>query len=82
MPKELWGDDDKGLSFTASLIGEPISMDENTKLRRRIDYVRVCVFVSAEQELSTTIHVFVGREFIFKVEYEWIPAVCSKFENN
>lgn len=53
-------------------------MDENTKLQRRIDYARVCVILSADSEILTTVLVNVGRETEFKVEYEWLPEVCSK----
>lgn len=48
-------DDDEGISFTASLIDDLVSMDENTKLQRRLDYVRVCMLVSATLDLPTKV---------------------------
>lgn len=45
LPKDLQGDDD-GISFAASMIGDPLSMDTNIAFRLRIDYVRVCVFIT------------------------------------
>lgn len=48
------------------------------KYYKRIDYAKVFVIISADQELKTTILVFVGREVEFKVEYEWFPTVCNK----
>lgn len=80
LPKELWGDidEDEGLNWAASLIGEPKAMDENTKQRRRLDFARVCVIISAEKEIPRTVPIFVGRETDFSVEYEWLPEVCEK----
>lgn len=55
------GNDNEGINFAASLVGDPQRMDENTKHRSRLDYARVCVFISADQELPTAIQVGMGR---------------------
>lgn len=83
LPKELIGeeDDDVGISFTASLISTPYSMDINTKRRRKVDCCRVCLLVSAEQEFPTEIQVDVGRLATFRVEYEWLPPTCKRCKN-
>lgn len=52
-------------------------MDENTKLRHRLDYARVCVIILADHELLMVIQVDVGRPSLFRVEYEWILACCT-----
>lgn len=46
--KELWGDDNGGLKFTASLVGEPLMIDETTKHRKRLSFSRVCVMITAD----------------------------------
>lgn len=78
MPKELWGDDDdEGLNFATSLVGDPLMMDEAIKLRKRIDYARTCIMISANKELKSKIVVDVGRTTTFKVAYEGILGCCS-----
>lgn len=83
LPKELIGeeDDDDGISFTASLTGTPYNMDLYTKKRRKLDYSRVCVLVSAEQYFLTEMMVDVERSVIFNIEYEWLPrlAIIAKY---
>lgn len=80
LPKELIGveDDDKGISFAASLIGTPYSMDLNTKRRRKIDCCRVCILVSADQEFPNEMTVDVGHNVVFGIEYEWLPPSCKR----
>lgn len=67
IPKELWGDDDKGLNIAACHVGDPKMMDWITKQRKRLDFSRVCVVISTDQELKTMIPVDSGRPSIFKV---------------
>lgn len=76
LPKELRGDDD-GISFAASMVGDPYAMDENTVRRHHLDYARVCVFNMAGPELQTIILVDVDRHTQFKVEYQWVPTACK-----
>ncbi|KAF5182809.1 zinc ion binding / nucleic acid binding protein [Thalictrum thalictroides] len=77
LPKELWTDD--GISYAASLIGNPKCMDELTAKRKRLSFARVCVEVDVSRELPKTISLKIGQKFyICKVEYPWIPLSCSK----
>ncbi|KAF9623506.1 hypothetical protein IFM89_003122 [Coptis chinensis] len=38
---ELWTDE--GLGYVASLIGEPLNMDEATRARTRLSFAKICV---------------------------------------
>ncbi|KAF9598754.1 hypothetical protein IFM89_031422 [Coptis chinensis] len=75
--KELWTDD--GLGFLASKGGVPHSQDEATKLKKRIDYARVCVEVDVSAKLpdSFPIELALGDERLISFEYPWIPARCE-----
>lgn len=75
VPKELCIED--GISYAASLVGESHSMDEATTAMTILDYARVCVYIHAGQVIRTEIPVNVGRETIFKAEYEWLPPMCN-----
>ncbi|KAF9589696.1 hypothetical protein IFM89_027266 [Coptis chinensis] len=74
VPKELWTDD--GLGFLASKVGVPHSQDEATKLKKRIDYARVCVEVDVLAKLpdSFPIELAPRDERLISFEYPWIPA--------
>ncbi|KAF9609634.1 hypothetical protein IFM89_017773 [Coptis chinensis] len=77
VPKELWTDD--GLGFLASKVGVPHSQDEATKLKKRIDYARVCVEVDVSAKLpdSFPIELALGDKRLISFEYPWIPARCE-----
>lgn len=77
LPNELWGENEEGLNFAASHMGDPQMIDESTKCRKYMDYAKVCVITTTDQEIKTEIEVDVGRSTIFKVEYEWIPVRCE-----
>lgn len=77
LSKELWGHDDQGLNFAASPVGDPKMMEEATKNKKYTDYARVCVIISAKQDLQTIFTVDVGRLSQFKVEYKWVPSCCK-----
>ena len=49
IPLEYWNVE--GLSHIASAIGRPLHVDRMTATCRRISYARICIEVSADQEL-------------------------------
>lgn len=42
-------------------------MDETTKCRKRMDYARVCIIISVDQDIKTEVEVDAGRPTIFKI---------------
>lgn len=69
----------EALSRIASILGHPIKLDNVTEELIRISYARILVEVSVDFTFpeSTPIKCFNG-EFVWqKVEYEWVPTVCS-----
>ncbi|KAL9344232.1 hypothetical protein Peur_064663 [Populus x canadensis] len=79
LPFPLWSKN--GLSLVASMVGRPLSCDEQTYNCTRLDYARVCVEADAalpfihqfeiESSLSTD-------PILIQVEYEWKPPRCDK----
>ncbi|KAF9613673.1 hypothetical protein IFM89_009636 [Coptis chinensis] len=69
VPKELWTDD--GLGFLVSKVGVPNSQDKATKLKKRINYARVCVEVDVSAKLpdSFPIELAPGDEQLISFEY-------------
>ncbi|KAJ6941864.1 hypothetical protein NC652_007818 [Populus alba x Populus x berolinensis] len=70
-----------GLSLSASMVGRPLSCDEQTFNNTRLDFARVCVEIDAalplihEFEIETPLS---AEPILIKVEYEWKPSRCSK----
>ncbi|PIA43548.1 hypothetical protein AQUCO_01900146v1 [Aquilegia coerulea] len=77
VPKSLWTRE--GLSFIASLVGEPISMDEQTASKRRLNFARICVEVPVNHEYKKVVFFSMkGKTVEIEVEYPWIPKSCTK----
>lgn len=74
---KLW--DREAFSVMASIIGKPIKMDAATTLKTRLNYARLLVEVSANDELPDEINLTLcnGENVIQKVEYEWVPPKCN-----
>ena len=82
LPLEYWTTD--GLSYIASAIGKPIYVDCMTAACRRISYARICIEVSAEDELLKTLEIGSDdttygepEKVSLKVEYPWTPVRCA-----
>ncbi|KAF9620120.1 hypothetical protein IFM89_010770 [Coptis chinensis] len=77
VPKELWTED--GLSYLASRLGIPDSMDDATAHRKRLKFARVSVKVESTAELPTFFDIEMGKDDIrrISVEYGWIPKMCG-----
>ena len=83
IPLEYWNAD--GLSHIASILGKPLHVDSLTASCRRISYARICIEVSAEEELmksfviQTEDPISGDPELItLHVEYQWTPVRCAK----
>ncbi|KAJ6295752.1 hypothetical protein OIU78_023730 [Salix suchowensis] len=78
LPFPLWSTE--GLSKAASMVGKPLSSDEQTYHGTRLDYARLCVEVAAEDEY---VHSFEIESPLSKapckvrVDYEWRPTRCK-----
>ncbi|KAB5534597.1 hypothetical protein DKX38_017683 [Salix brachista] len=79
LPLPLWSV--KGLSLAASMVGKPLSCDQQTHNCTKLEYARVCV------EIDTSlpyVHSFEIESMLspepmqVMVEYEWKPVMCSK----
>jgi hypothetical protein len=74
LPFILWSK--SGLSLAASMVGKPLSCDEQTYNCTCLDYVRVCVEIDASLPF---IHQFdmesklSDEPILIQVEYEWRP---------
>ncbi|XP_059654682.1 uncharacterized protein LOC132301449 [Cornus florida] len=77
VPFEYWSA--TGLSYMSSAVGKPLFVDENTKNRSRVDYVRMCVEISPVSPLPASFQVNLGdRMENVRVQYPWIPHKCAK----
>nr|TKS04410.1 hypothetical protein D5086_0000141350 [Populus alba] len=79
LPFPLWSK--QGLSLAASMIGRPLSCDEQTYNCTRLEYARVCVEIDAtlpfvqEFDIDSPLSV---DPITVTVDYEWKPARCDK----
>lgn len=77
LPLECWTE--SSFSRIASSIGKPIHVDEATAGRKRLDFARVCVEISAKDELPEEIVVRAnGETAAIRVEYQWLPPKCPE----
>ncbi|KAG5245701.1 DUF4283 domain-containing protein [Salix suchowensis] len=78
LPFPLWTTE--GLSRAASMVGKPLSCDAPTYNSTRLDYARVCVEVTADEdfihqfELQTPLS---SMPTTVRIEYEWKPTRCT-----
>jgi hypothetical protein len=79
LPFPLWSKN--GLSLVASMVGRPLSCDEQTYNCTRLDYARVCVEADAalpfihQFEIESSLS---ADPILIQVEYEWKPSRCDK----
>ncbi|KAF9595069.1 hypothetical protein IFM89_036528 [Coptis chinensis] len=71
LPKQLWTDD--GLDYVASLIGNPMCMDQATKLRQRLNFAKFCVEVRLIMSTRKVRIKMNEKEMDIDLEYPWIP---------
>ena len=57
---EFWKE--KGLSYIATMIGNPLHVDHITATCKRIDYARVCIEIDADDDLISEFELEVENE--------------------
>ena len=77
IPLELFTQ--KGISYIASAIGNPLYMDRITASQQRLAFAKVCVEIEVSMEMVRSIEVEVrnGSTVHVMVEYPWMPLKCS-----
>ncbi|KAF5204535.1 Rna exonuclease [Thalictrum thalictroides] len=77
VPKSLWTRE--GLSFIASMVGEPICMDDQTASISRLNFARICVEVPVNHEYKKVVNFSMKEKSVdISIEYPWIPKSCTK----
>ncbi|KAE8729631.1 hypothetical protein F3Y22_tig00003480pilonHSYRG00012 [Hibiscus syriacus] len=75
VPLELFNRE--GLSYIASALGVPISMDSVTASKTRLEFSKVCIEVGAKEEIPKTVEVVManGQTTIIFVKVPWKKSV-------
>ncbi|KAJ7009374.1 hypothetical protein NC653_000138 [Populus alba x Populus x berolinensis] len=79
LPFPLWSK--QGLSLAASMIGRPLSCDEQTYNCTRLEYARVCVEIDAALPYVQNFEIdspLLAEPITVTVDYEWKPSRCEK----
>ena len=78
IPLELFSQ--KGISYIASGLGNPLYMDRITTSQQRLAYARVCVEVEASKTIPQSLEIELknGITVHVHVEIPWQPAKCSQ----
>ena len=77
IPLELFSQ--KGISYIASALENPLYMDRFTASQQRLPYARVCVEMEADAEVPKSIEVEMknGHKVFVSVMIPWMPIKCS-----
>ncbi|XP_039004038.1 uncharacterized protein LOC120130969 [Hibiscus syriacus] len=78
VPLELFSQ--AGLSYLASGVGIPISMDSVTTSKTMLEFAKVCVEIGVNDEIPKSIDVMLqdGQTSSVFVEIPWLPPRCKK----
>ena len=78
IPLELFTQ--RGISYLASTLGNPLYTDRITANQQRLAYAKVCVEVSASQAIPRSIEVELrnGKTAVVYVEVPWMPVKCAQ----
>ena len=79
LPFPLWSK--QGLSLAASMIGRPLSCDEQTYNCTRLEYARLCVEIDANLPYVQDFEIespLSAEPITVTVDYEWKPSRCDK----
>ena len=78
VPLELFSQ--KGISYIASALGNPLYMDTITAKQQRLAYAKVCVEMEASMDIPSNIEVELQdcKLVIVHVKIPWMPTKCSK----
>ncbi|XP_039022529.1 uncharacterized protein LOC120155005 [Hibiscus syriacus] len=78
VPLELFSRE--GLSYIASAIGNPLTMDSVTASKSRLEFAKLCVEIGVNDDIPKSIEVILGNgqtTTVF-VEVPWLPNCCLK----
>ncbi|XP_034915333.1 uncharacterized protein [Populus alba] len=78
LPFPLWSK--QGLSMAASMVGRPLSCDEQTYNCTRLEYARVCVEIDATLPYVQNFEIespLSAEPITITVDYEWKPSRCE-----
>ena len=69
-----------GISYIASVLGNPLYMDRFTASQQRMAFAKVCIEVEAAKEIPNTIEVQLrdGSLVMVHVEVPWKPLKCMQ----
>ncbi|GKV50648.1 hypothetical protein SLEP1_g57349 [Rubroshorea leprosula] len=71
----------KGLSYIASVIGRPLSLDKATEQRTRVNFAQICVEVDVEKihtlPESAPVNLDGNLQEEVSFEYPWLPVKCE-----
>ncbi|XP_038994117.1 uncharacterized protein LOC120118005 [Hibiscus syriacus] len=78
VPLELYSQ--AGLSYIASGIGIPISMDSVTTSKTRLEFAKICVEIEVEDVIPKTLEVVLKDNITTSIHIEvpWLPHCCRK----
>lgn len=67
-------------SKAASVIGNPLYMDEATAKGERLSYARCFIEIKASDKLPKTVKLALSKEEFLEipVDFEWVSPICSK----
>ncbi|XP_039000858.1 uncharacterized protein LOC120126869 [Hibiscus syriacus] len=70
----------EGLSYIASALGIPLTMDSITASKTRLEYAKVCIEIEANEDILETVEVILanGKTSTIFVEVPWFPYRCRK----
>ncbi|KAE8729811.1 Vacuolar protein sorting-associated protein 32-like protein 1 [Hibiscus syriacus] len=71
IPLELYSRE--GLSYIASALGVPVTMDSITASKTRLEYAKVCIEIGAKEDIPETVEVILanGKTSVIFVEVPW-----------
>lgn len=68
-----------GLSFIASILGNPLYMDRATAMKERLEIAKVCIEVDLEAQIPSKVDVELKDGILATIEIEvpWRPTKCN-----
>ncbi|XP_038992144.1 uncharacterized protein LOC120115525 [Hibiscus syriacus] len=78
IPLELYSR--TGLSYIASALGVPLSMDSVTASRTRLEYEKVCIEIGVKDSIPKFVNVVLqdGLAVSIRVVVPWVPHCCQR----
>ncbi|KAK8690328.1 hypothetical protein V6N13_089021 [Hibiscus sabdariffa] len=78
VPLELYSQ--QGLSYIASVVGNPLYMDSITANKERLAFAKVCVEIKTGDPIPEVVNVLMqdGSIIEVRVMVPWLPPCCSK----